>query len=240
MVFSRRMLQPGETVASYRVVRLLGKGGMGIVYLATHVALERHVALKVLRRDVSDDPEAATRFFTEARAVNRIGHQNIVDVTDFGTTSTGQCFFAMELLTGESLAGRLSREGALSLRRTLHVAVQVADAVAASHAAGIVHRDLKPNNIFLIERERDLDYVKLLDFGLAKLTQVDGGAIRTTLDGAVVGTPAYMSPEQCLGRKDVDHRTDIYALGVILYETIAGRLPFIAEGIGEYLFAHAT
>jgi serine/threonine protein kinase len=234
------VIHSGDIVGSYRVIEPVGKGGTGVVYLAEHVALARRVALKVLRGDAVDDEDAASRFFTEARLVNRIGHEHIVDITDFGTTQEGQCYFAMELLVGETLGQRLRSGGPFSLKRTLHVAVQIAGALTASHDVGIIHRDLKPENVFLIDRMGDVDFVKVLDFGLAKLLGTDAKGMPRTLQGTIQGTPHYMSPEQCLGRSDVDHRTDIYALGVILFQMVTGELPFNADGWGEVMLMHAT
>jgi eukaryotic-like serine/threonine-protein kinase len=234
----------GATIGNYRVVAKLGEGGMGAVYLAEHPMIGKKVALKVLHEEYASNQEVVTRFFNEARAVNDIGHPNIVDIIDYGVVQAqgygpNFVYFIMEFLQGESLAALLAREAPLDPARALHIALQVADALAASHQKGIVHRDLKPDNVYLIPRGRERDFVKLLDFGIAKLTGDQGGSKRTRT-GIVMGTPAYMSPEQCEGRGNIDHRTDVYAMGILLYEMITGRVPFAGEGYGEVLVQHLT
>jgi eukaryotic-like serine/threonine-protein kinase len=233
----------GQSFGNYRVTQLIGEGGMGVVYLAEHPAIGRRAAVKVLRPGLTDNPELAKRFFNEARAANAIRHPGIVEVFDSGTLPTGVSYIVMELLEGESLSARLRRVGRLPVADTRKLGAQIAGALAAAHAAGIVHRDLKPDNLFLVPDERDLsiEMVKILDFGIAKLGM---DASRTssvrTRTGSVMGTPAYMSPEQCRGTKEVDWRTDIYALGVILYEMVCGRPPFVSEGFGEMVHLHIS
>jgi tRNA A-37 threonylcarbamoyl transferase component Bud32 len=234
------VIAPLSAVGSYRVIEALGEGGEGTVFLVEHVALGRRLALKALHPEHASNPEAVERFLREARAISSIGHEHIVAVTDFGKTSEGQSYFVMELLEGESLAARLQRQGPFTLADTVRILAQVADALGAAHAAGIVHRDLKPENIFLIEKAGSRDFVKLLDFGVAKLTRADGPPERKTRSGLLLGTPYYMSPEQCLGKRGVDHRTDVYALGVICYELLVGAVPFDAENWGELLLMHTT
>ncbi len=236
----------GQTVGNYLVTQKVGEGGMGSVYLAEHPTIGKKVALKVLHAEFSQNAEVADRFFTEAKAVNAIGHPNIVDIVDYGVIQSGPggrdrlVYFIMEYLNGTTLAQSVRTQAPLAPERALTIALQVADALAASHKMGIVHRDLKPDNIILINRGREQDFVKLLDFGIAKLTGSDGLSSHKTRTGLVLGTPAYMSPEQCEGRASVDHRTDIYALGVVLYEMLVGRVPFIGEGYGEILVQHLT
>jgi eukaryotic-like serine/threonine-protein kinase len=233
----------GATIGNYRVVSKLGEGGMGAVYLAEHPLIGKKVALKVLHEEYAANQDVVTRFFNEAKAVNDIGHPNIVDIIDYGVVQgAGPAFvyFIMEFLNGESLAGLLAREAPLPPERAAHIASQVADCLSASHAKGIIHRDLKPDNIYIMQRTRDKDFVKVLDFGIAKLTGGDSGAQRKTRTGMVMGTPAYMSPEQCEGRGNIDHRSDIYALGIVLYEMITGRVPFVGEGYGEVLVQQLT
>ncbi len=233
----------GATIGNYRVVGKLGEGGMGAVYLAEHPLIGKKVALKVLREEYSRNQEIINRFFHEAKAIHDIGHPNIVDFIDYGfvqtPTGTGFAYFIMEFLPGDSLAQLLRREGSLPPERAFHIGMQVADALASAHQKGIVHRDLKPDNVFTVQRGRDRDFVKLLDFGIAKLTGEQGASQRTRT-GVVMGTPAYMSPEQCEGRGRVDHRTDIYALGILLYEMITGRVPFVGEGYGDVIVQHLT
>jgi eukaryotic-like serine/threonine-protein kinase len=236
----------GQTVGNYLVTQKVGEGGMGSVYLAEHPTIGKKVALKVLHAEFSSNPEVAERFFTEAKAVNAIGHPNIVDIVDYGVIQTGPAgrdrlvYFIMEYLHGITLTQAIRTQSPLPPERALTIALQVADALAASHKTNIVHRDLKPDNIILINRGREQDFVKLLDFGIAKLTGSDGLSSHKTRTGLVLGTPAYMSPEQCEGRANVDHRTDVYALGVVLYEMLVGRVPFIGDGYGEILVQHLT
>ena len=236
----------GQTVGNYLVTQKLGEGGMGSVYLAEHPTIGKKVALKVLHAEFASNPEVADRFFTEAKSVNAIGHPNIVDIVDYGVIQSGPdgrdrlVYFIMEYLAGVTLSHVIRAESPLPPERALTIAMQVADALSASHKAGIVHRDLKPDNIILIQRGRERDFVKLLDFGIAKLTGTDGMSSHKTRTGLVLGTPAYMSPEQCEGRATVDLRTDIYALGVVLYEMLVGRVPFVGDGYGEILVQHLT
>ena len=235
----------GKTIGNYLVTQRVGEGGMGAVYLAEHPTIGKKVAIKVLHSEFSTNPDVANRFFNEAKAVNDIGHPNIVDIVDFGLIQSGTgsareqlVYFIMEYLAGQTLSAVVRSESPLPPARALAIALQVGDALAASHKCGIVHRDLKPDNIILISRHRDRDFVKLLDFGIAKLTN-DAQSNRTRT-GIVMGTPAYMSPEQCEGRGSTDHRTDIYALGIVLYEMLTGRVPFIGEAYGDILIQHLT
>src|SRR5262249_39384027 len=191
-------------------------GGMGAVYLAEHPLIGKKVAVKVLHEAFSANQDVIARFFHEAKAIHDIGHPNIVDFVDYGViptpTGPGFAYFTMEFLAGESLAQLLAREGALPAERAFPIGMQIADALAAAHQKGIVHRDLKPDNAFILQRGREHDFVKLVDFGIAKLTGDQPGSQRTR-EGIIMGTPAYMSPEQCEGRSQIDQRTDIYALG---------------------------
>ena len=231
----------GQSIGNYRVTRLLGEGGMGMVYLAEHPTLGRRAAVKVLHPDLAASQEMIERLFNEARAANAIGHPGIVEVSDLGLLPSGTPYIVMEFLEGQSLGARMSQGGRLSLRATLEIADQAASAVGAAHAKGIIHRDLKPDNLFLTPdpqwpgRER----LKVLDFGIAKLAQRPAAAsdVRTRT-GAILGTPRYMSPEQCRDSREVDHRTDIYSLGVILYEMLAGTPPFVSSSWGEMAHMH--
>jgi serine/threonine-protein kinase len=222
-----------ESFGSYKVIRQLGQGGMGAVYLAEHVRLGREVALKVLLPEANQHPQSVERFFQEARTVNRVKNEHIVEVTDDGRAESGEYFFVMELLSGESLAQRLEREQTLPLAVAAHIVLQVADALGAAHRVGVVHRDVKPDNIFLIRRGGDSSYVKLLDFGIAKLNDV-----MRTKTGNLLGTPAYMSPEQCQGQSNIDGRSDIYSLGILLYELLTGSKPFQSENVSGFLYKH--
>ena len=234
------MIQVGQIIGNYKITAKLGEGGMGVVYLAEHPIIGRKVAIKAIHPELSRNPEVVSRFMTEAKSVNQIGNEHIVDVSDFGNTPEGEFYFIMEFLQGEALADCLRRERLLQTDRALQIAAQVADALAAAHAHGIVHRDLKPENIFLITRGQTQDFVKVLDFGLAKLTQGDEKVSHKTRTGSVMGTPYYMAPEQCEGKAGVDHRADVYSLGVILFEMMTGRVPFGGEGYGEIIVKHLT
>ena len=230
----------GKSIGNYQIKAKLGEGGMGAVYLGEHPLIGKRVAVKVLLEELASKEDIVSRFFNEAKAVNDIGHQNIVDIVDFGKMKNdfGQdiVYFIMEFLDGESLAARLRRTG-LTFKETIHVMAQCCSALAASHAKGIVHRDLKPENIYLCPRGTDKNFVKLLDFGIAKLTG-DGGQSHKTRTGLVIGTPAYMSPEQCEGKGLIDLRSDVYSLGIVMYELLTGKVPFPGEGFGEILVAH--
>ncbi len=223
----------GEVIGSYRIVSELGRGGMGILYRVEHVQLGRPAALKMLLPALARDPELVQRFFHEAKAAAAIDHPGIVEIYDFGTHADGSAYIVMELLTGETLLARL-RRGPIPPAEGAALIAQVAGALAAAHAQRIVHRDLKPDNIFLTPNDAIPGgvQVKLLDFGIAKLQAPDGGdggGTFRTQTGQLIGTPAYMSPEQCMGKADLDHRTDLYSLGCILFHVLCGRPPFLSE-----------
>jgi eukaryotic-like serine/threonine-protein kinase len=214
----------------YRLIRLLGEGGMGAVYEARHEQIGKGVAVKVLHPELTRVSEAATRFTREAQAAAAVGHRGIIDIHDIGThEEDGSIFLVMELLDGENLGDLLLRQCPLDLQLTCYIVCQVLSALDAAHAAGIVHRDLKPDNIFLVRSGQKLPDVKLLDFGISKMTDASNPEDRLTRTGIAMGTPYYMSPEQAVGAKDLDHRVDIWAMGVILYECLTGRVPFTAD-----------
>ena len=234
----RLVISAGQSIGNYRILNKIGTGGMGAVYLAEHPLIGKRVALKVIHSELAGNREVVSRFFQEARAVNKIGNEHIVEIHDFGVTPEGDHFYIMEYLEGRTLASVLSRETALDVMRSLHIGAQIASALAAAHAAGIIHRDLKPDNIMLLSRLGDQDFVKVLDFGLAKVFSA-GTAVRTAA-GVLLGTPQYMSPEACESKRDIDHRTDIYALGVLLFQMMTGVLPFDGESMGEVLVKQVT
>jgi serine/threonine-protein kinase len=238
-VDSSRAHAVGEVFGSYRLIRLIGQGGMGRVYVAEHTRLGRLVALKMLRSEYSDNAEAVKRFFAEARAVNRINHENIIEISDFVENAGGRSFYIMELLKGHDLRALKEREGALPIGRALGIGIQICRGLGAVHDAGIVHRDLKPDNIFVVDRGERKDFVKLLDFGVAKLVddRLDEISSYKTTAGVVVGTPEYMSPEQASG-SHADLRSDIYSVGVILFEMITGHRPFEGPTAREVMAQH--
>jgi len=218
----------------YQVEKVLGEGGMGVVYRAKHTTLGKALAVKVLRAEVSKDSEIVQRFRQEARSATEIGNEHIIDISDFGALPDGSTYFVMEFLDGIAITKALELERPISAARTVKIAKQICTALGAAHNANIVHRDLKPDNIYLVKRSSETDFVKVLDFGIAK---VGGATSKLTRAGAVFGTPHYMSPEQCAGT-DVDQRTDIYALGIILYEMVTGRVPFDADNLMGILTKH--
>lgn len=225
--------QEGAVLGNYQLEKLLGEGSMGRVFQARHVRLGRQVALKVLKPEHARDSSFVQRFFQEARTVNQINHEHIVEVFDFVDESPdGYVYCVMELLRGRSLAELLKEEG-LTLERVQRMGVQVCAALGAAHQVGVVHRDIKPDNLFITQRSGHQDFVKVLDFGVAKLiTAQTGVSLTGTLDGTIIGTPAYMAPEQAAGLP-VDARADIYAVGNILYEMLSGHPPFQAPAFGQ-------
>ena len=227
----------GTTIdGRYFVESELGKGGMGYVYAGRHAIIDKRVAIKVLRSDTGQDGSAGERFIVEAKAASKIGHPNIVDITDFGLLRNGQPYFVMEFLDGPTLGKLIANHGTLELRRVVGITAQIARGLLAAHQKGIVHRDLKPENIFVIDNSSDGEgeAVKVVDFGIARdITH----AKRLTLAGMVLGTPEYMSPEQATGQP-ADHRVDIYALGCIMYEMLTGDVPFRADTSTKTLTKH--
>ncbi len=228
-------------VERYLVEAELGRGGMGTVYRARHVVLDKPVALKILHAEIADDGESRERFLREARIAAAVKHEHLVDVSDFGELtrrelpelgSNRRPWFVLELLEGETLASRLDREGPLQAREAARIFEQVARGLAAAHRAGAVHRDLKPDNVFL-SRKDGRSVVKVLDFGVARLLS----ASRLTRQGVVFGSPHYMSPEQAAGQ-EIDGRSDVYSVGVALYETLSGKLPFEADSTSGVLTKH--
>jgi len=236
----------GTTLADrYLIDKKLGEGGMGAVYLATHNLLEKQVALKILHGEFARKKDLVERFMQEAKAASRIRHENVIDISDFGATPEGLVFFAMELLKGHDLHDEIARARVtghlLPWARTKKIFLQICAALAAAHARGVVHRDLKPENVYLVEFLGDPDFVKLLDFGIAKLTDAgegEGGR-KLTKTGMLFGTPEYMSPEQARGEQ-VDHRVDIYAMGCILFQLVSNRVPFEADNFMGVLSMHLT
>jgi serine/threonine-protein kinase len=231
-------LPPGFELGGYVIEGELGTGGMGVVYAAIHPLIGKRAAIKVLKPSLSKDGVAVERFRLEARAVNQIRHPNIVDIFAFGVLPDGRSYYVMDLLVGEALRTRL-RRGRLPVSDAVRVIADTASALGAAHAAGIIHRDLKPDNVFLASVPGRPPEVKLLDWGLAKLAPRAAGSYQPrTVSGSVIGTPRYMSPEQARASGEVDHRTDIYALGVVAYELLAGVVPFQDDTSIDVLVAH--
>ncbi len=222
----------------YRIERFLGSGSMGEVYEAIQVSIGRRVAVKLLQRHFAHDRNIVERFHREARAAASIGQDNICEVTDFGFAEDGAPYLVMPLLKGSSFHDLLDNE-CLRVGRVIDIVCQTLQALQAAHLAGIVHRDLKPANVFVTQIGDRSDFVKLLDFGISKFTHM-GDDLHLTIPGEVVGTPFYMSPEQATGSRSIDHRTDLYSVGVMLYEAITGRLPYDGESHNEVLHKIAT
>ncbi len=227
----------GQVLGGYEVVRKLAEGGMGVVYEGRHTKLGRRGAIKLLKLEYCQSDDVVERFYQEARAVNEIHHENIVDIYDFGRDADGRVFFVMEFLEGESLGARLAR-GPLTFAEALPILEQVIRALKAAHDKGFVHRDLKPDNIWLKHRDDGTVDVRLLDFGIAKLVGLEGAKEKLTRTGAIIGTPTYMSPEQINGAATVDARTDVYSLGIIVYELFAGVTPFQGESLAAIITGH--
>ena len=238
---SLRFSEPNKAIGEiigkkYRLSKLIGKGGMGYVYEAVNVQLDKRVAIKVLLPESSKIDQVTERFKREARSAASIGHENIVDVYDFDTTGDGIVFIVMELLIGHDFGHALESTGTVSVERAATICVQSARALGAAHERGIIHRDLKPENIFLVQRKTG-EVVKIVDFGIAMIKE-HGSITRLTTDGILLGTPYYMSPEQARGAKDLDHRVDIYALGAVMFEALTGSVLFSGETYLEVISKH--
>ena len=230
----------GQVVADrYHVVKKLGEGGMGQVYLAEHVKMGRRSAIKVMNPSMVHDPDAVARFNREASNASRITHPNVCAIYDFGETPDGLIYLAMEFIEGEPLTDLLERSGALPLPQAVNIFVQTAEALQAAHDLGIVHRDLKPDNIMLTRRKGGADVVKVVDFGIAKAVSGDQAGQKVTKTGLVVGTPEFMSPEQLSGDA-VDGRSDLYSLALVFYRMLTGKLPFEATTVQETMIKRLT
>ena len=232
----------GRVVGKYKIRDQIGEGGMGVVYRAEHVTLGSPAAIKILLPQFTRDSVVVDRFFTEAKATSAIRHVSIVQIFDYGRLPNGQAYIAMELFRGEDLTSFITRHGVVDPKVAAQIALQLLSALEAAHLIGIVHRDLKPDNVFLV---RDPSApgairIKILDFGIAKLVgdQLGTNPKLKTKGGSILGTPAYMAPEQCRGGDEVDARADLYAVGCILFEMLTGRPPFVAEGGGETMAMH--
>jgi len=229
----------GLTLAEkYLVETLIKRGGMGAVYRGKHVLMDKVVAIKVLRPSLAADQDVVTRFSREAKAASRISHPHAVSVTDFGEAENGVVFLVMEYLDGRTLKDKIRSEGPMSLERAVETVRQIAGALDAAHAQGVIHRDLKSDNVMLVRHDGG-DWAKVLDFGIAKIQQPEGQRdIDLTAPNVVIGTPQYMSPEQCSESKTIDARSDVYSLGIILFEVLAGHVPFTGESSTSIMMKH--
>ena len=232
-------LPAGSVVGEYRVEHKLGEGGFGSVYRASHPVIGKLVAIKVLNRQWSSNPQMVSRFIAEAKAVNQIRHKGIIDIFSFGVLEDGRQYFVMELLEGITLDRHIKSRGRIPPEEAIPILRGVARALDAAHAAGIAHRDLKPENVFLTFDDEGGVVPKLLDFGIAKLLGESTMSGHKTRTGTPIGTPHYMSPEQCRG-KNVDHRTDIYSFGVVAHEVLTGQMPFTGDDVMDLLIKHST
>ncbi len=230
-----------EVAGQFRIVEKIGRGGMGAVYKAEQPDMNRYVAIKILHSRYLSRSDLVSRFRREARAMSQLSHPNTARVFLYGQLDDGACYFVMEHLVGQNLAQMVRAEGAMAPERAIRIMVQVCGALEEAHQAGIVHRDLKPENVFITTQGGIRDFPKVLDFGLAKVTerQMRPGSMVLTQQGMVFGTPEFMSPEQAHG-KTLDARSDIYSLGIILYELLTGKLPFDAKQPIEYIQLHAN
>lgn len=225
----------GQTIGGkYRIIKLLGKGGMGAVYLGEHVVIGKKIAVKFLHTEFTAKEDMVKRFYREAQVAAAISHRNIIDVMDVGVSQEGDPYIVMEYLEGESLADLLARKGPMDLPSACAILEPACLALSAAHAKGIVHRDLKPENIFIVRHEGERPTVKLIDLGVSKYMQHDGQS-QLTQTGTFLGTPAYMAPEQIRGASDVNQSADLYSIGVIIYEMLTGQLPFKGTHYNELL-----
>ena len=234
---SRALQLVGKTIDKYEILGLIGEGGMGAVYEARHAKIRRKVALKLLNSEFAQNAEVLARFEREARATGEIGHENIIEIYDIGKDeATGATYLVLELLKGKTLQDLIDESQGLAVNEAVDIMLQVLSALHASHSLGIVHRDLKPENIFLITLAGRKNWVKILDFGIAKIKETGDGH-KLTQTGTMMGTPYYMAPEQITGSKDMDHRLDVYACGIILYQCVTGKVPYSAPTVPSLVYS---
>jgi serine/threonine protein kinase len=228
-----------KQLGQYRLVNLIGAGGMGEVYLAEHQMMKRPVAIKLIRPSKAADKQALARFEREVRATAKLSHWNTIEIFDYGQTEDGTFYYVMEYLPGLSLADLVDKHGPLPAARAIHLLTQTCDALSEAHGRGLIHRDIKPGNIFAAHRGGYHDVAKLLDFGLAKPLSTDTEPVQLTQDGSITGSPMYMAPEQALGDSEPNERSDIYSLGAVAYYVLTGRPPFEGDRAIKIILAHA-
>ncbi len=230
----------GTTLAgTYEIESVIGTGGMGVVYKARHAMMDRTVAIKMLQSQLISDSMSVKRFQQEGKAASRIKHPHVITVYDFGISPTGQPYIVMDYLEGEALADVIKRDGQVAVERAIKILIQACDALDHAHKMGVIHRDLKPTNIMLSKDEDHLDFVRVVDFGVAKLINSGQEGQKLTQAGEVCGSPVYMSPEQCMGM-DLDKRSDIYSMGILIYETLTGRLPILGKTMVDTMSKHIS
>jgi serine/threonine protein kinase len=230
----------GTTLSGkYEIQEVIGHGGMGVVYKARHALMERIVAIKMLQAQLISDSMSVKRFQQESKAASRISHPNVITIYDFGISPNGQPFIVMDYLLGTSLASVIKEEGQVGVERSIRIITQACDALEHAHKQGVIHRDLKPTNIVLINYDEEKDFVKVVDFGVAKLMNASSEGQRLTQQGEVCGSPVYMSPEQCTGL-DLDPRSDIYSMGIVIYETLTGKLPLLGKTMVDTMSKHIS
>ncbi|NLE37680.1 MAG: serine/threonine protein kinase, partial [Pirellulaceae bacterium] len=235
----RKEVFEARRLGQYRLKERIGAGGMGEVFLAEHQMMKRACVIKLIRPDRADDPRSLARFQREVRATAKLSHWNTIDVFDYGNTEDGTFYYVMEYLPGMSLAELVQRHGPMPAARAIHFLRQACDALAEAHHAGLTHRDIKPANIFAAHRGGMHDVTKLLDFGLVKSPSDDDAAVQLTVDGAITGSPLFMSPEQAMGEGEPDARSDLYSLGAVGYYLLTAKPPFEGEKPLKVMFAHA-
>ncbi len=235
----RQEVFEAKQLGQYRLVSLIGSGGMGDVYLAEHQLMKRPVAIKLIRPGKAADKQALARFEREVRATAKLSHWNTIEIFDYGRTEDGTFYYVMEYLPGMSLAELVERHGPLLPARTIHLLMQTCDALSEAHSRGLIHRDLKPGNIYAAQRGGYYDVAKLLDFGLAKPIATEAEPVHLTQEGSITGSPLYMAPEQALGDSEPDERSDIYSLGAVAYYMLTGRPPFEGDRAIKLILAHA-
>jgi serine/threonine protein kinase len=229
----------GARIATYEIESMIGQGAMGIVYKARHLLMEKTVAIKMLKQSLVSDSHSVKRFQHESKAASKLDHPHVIKVFDFGLSDDGRPYIVMDFLEGVSLADLIKAKGQVTIERTIRVIGQACSALDHAHRQGVIHRDLKPTNIVLTKYDQEDDFVKVVDFGVAKLLNAGAEGQKLTQDGEVCGSPVYMSPEQCIGN-DLDPRSDIYSMGIVIYESLTGKLPILGKTLVDTMSRHLT